>query len=333
VTTPTGDTSPPLPPRRPLWKRAFELGFYALLVVFLVVYLSTIDYEALRDLRPQWWALALATGLALTFRYWGAFIWTALLRSLGAHDVRLDAELVYVYAKSWLGRYIPGTAPWILGKIYFASQHGVPRSKLAVSSLLEAALQIIVQLLFALALLAFDPRLDILPPGLRPAFVVGIVALAVALVPKVFNTLLAVGLRVLRRRPLGPEHRASWRTVGTGFGLYAVGAVMGGLSLFFVAKTVYAELPASQLLFVVGVSTLAGAVSMLAVFAPGGIGVREGIQIALLSLVMSTELAFLVAVTTRLHGVAIDVAFYLLARARRTRRRRQAAASADGHLG
>ena len=49
--------------------------------------------DQLRGVRPRWWALVVATVLSLGFRYWGAFIWTVLLRKLGAHDVRLDAEL------------------------------------------------------------------------------------------------------------------------------------------------------------------------------------------------------------------------------------------------
>lgn len=93
------------------------------------------------------------------------------------------------------------------------------------------------------------------------------------------------------------------------------------------------ELPWSQVFFVMGASSLAGAVSMLAVFAPGGIGVREGVQIALLSVVMPTEFALVVAVATRLHSVLVDLAFYgaartVLIRARR-RRRTSAAGTTD----
>ena len=324
MTVDEGNASPQVAQarRRPNWKRIFEVSFYALLVLFLLIYLTQIDYNALAGLKPQWSALAIATVLALAFRYWGAHIWTTLLRSLGARDVRLDAELLYVYAKSWLGRYIPGTAPWILGKIYFASQRGIPKSKLAISSLLEAALQIIVQFLFALALLAFDPRLDVLSTGMRTTLAIAAVGCLVALVPSVFNALVSLVYRLARRGTLPREHRASWSTVLKGFGLYSVGAVIGGLSLFFIARTVDGDLPYEQLLFVMGVSTLAGAVSMLAVFAPGGIGVREGIQVALLSIVMPTEVAILVAVATRLHGVLMDLTFYGSARLLLRRRRR-----------
>lgn len=110
---PAGPPDGPGASRRPTWKKVVERGFYLLFVVFIVYYLASVDYSTFEEVQPSWWALGVATVLAMAFRFWGAFIWTTLLRSLGAHDVRLDAELLYVYAKSWLGRYIPGTAPWL----------------------------------------------------------------------------------------------------------------------------------------------------------------------------------------------------------------------------
>ncbi len=309
--------------QRPWWKRALEVSFYVGLVTFATLYLRSLDLDQLRGLSPRWWALAVATALSLGFRYWGAFIWTVLLRKLGARNVRLDAELVHVYARSWLGRYIPGTAPWILGKIWFASEHGVDRGKLAISSLLEAGLQIVVQLVFAFALLAFDPRLDVLSDSARSLLIVAMVLCVVALVPVVFNAVVGLALRVLRRKPLSQADRVTWPTVATGFGLYLVGALAGGSVLFFLAVAVEPELGVAEAPFVLGAASLAGAASLLAVFVPGGLGVREGIQVALLRLIMPTEVAVVVAVLARLHGVAIDALFFAMAHLHRSVGRRR----------
>lgn len=294
-------------------KTAFKLipwVFYALLLVFLVIYLRSIDYSKLAGISISWPYVIVATAFALAFRYWGAFIWVVLLRSLGAAGVRLSRTLIYVYAKSWLGRYIPGTAPWILGKIYFASQQGISKNKLAVSSLLEGALQIIVQFLFALALLAFDPRLDIISGQVKLLIFIAIIGCLVALIPTVFNKLVASAYKLIKKKPFAREHYASGRTIGKGFALYVVGALLSSLSLFFIAKAVYPALGYDQLLFVMGVGTLSGAVSMVAIFAPSGIGVREGIQLALLSLIMPTEYALVITVVTRLWSVGVDLLFY-----------------------
>jgi uncharacterized membrane protein YbhN (UPF0104 family) len=237
-----------------------------------------------------------------------------LLRSLGASNVRFSNNLIYVYAKSWLGRYIPGTAPWILGKIYFASKQGLSKNKLAVSSMLEGGLQIIVQMVFALSLLGLDPRLDIIPDELKLLFLATTIACLVVLVPPVFNKMMSLAYKVVKKKVFSREHYASSKTIGKGFSLYVFGTILGSLSLFFIAKAVYPELDYDQMIFVMGVGTLASAASMLAVFAPSGIGVREGIQLALLSLIMPTEIAFAITIITRLWSVACDLLFFALAK-------------------
>ena len=299
---------------KPVLKRLIPIVFYLLLVVFLALYLQSIDYSKLADAKFHAGYFIAATALALGFRYWGGYIWTVLLRSLGAANVRMSRILIYIYAKSWLGRYIPGTAPWILGKIYFAAEQGISKNKLAVSSMLEGALQIIVQLLLALALLAFDPRLDIISYQMRLIILIAAAGLVVVLIPQIFNRLMAAAYKLVKKKTFDREHYASSRTIAKGFSLYVVGALISSLSLFFIAKTIYPELGYDQIFFVMGVGTLAGAVSMLAVFAPSGIGVREGIQLALLSLIMPTEIAFAITVVTRLWSVAVDLLFFAISR-------------------
>lgn len=295
--------------------KIIPLTFYGLLLLFLYLYLRSIDFSQLDNVRIDWRYMSVAVILGLAARYWGAFIWFVILAGLGAKDLKDKTQLVYVYAKAWMGRYIPGTAPWILGKIYFASQHGISKNKLAVSSLLEGGLQILVTMTLASLILIADSRLDVIS-GTMKLLMGGIVIVGViAVIPAVFNRLISLAYRIIRKKTFDKEHFANSRVILTGASLYVVGAIINGFSLFFIAKAVYPALDYSDMLFVIGTGSLAGAVSMLVVFAPSGIGVREGIQLVLLSLIMPTELALIVVVFTRVIGILMDVAFWALARA------------------
>jgi hypothetical protein len=296
-------------------KRFVPIIFYALLIVFLYFYLRSIDFSKIKDIDFNWWYLAIATVFALVFRYFGAYIWTVILRSLGAEDVHFSKTLIYIYAKSWLGRYIPGTAPWILGKIYFAARQGISKKKLAVSSLLEAVLQIVVQMLVALSLIAFDTRLDVISPEIKVGFIILATLCLIALIPPVFNFLILSAYKLIKKKALDPSHLTNSKIILKGFVLYVIGSLLAGLSLFFIAKTVSPALPYNQLSFVIGVGTLASAVSMLAIFAPSGIVVRESIQLILLGIIMPTEFALVVTIATRLWSVIIDLAFFALTKA------------------
>lgn len=296
--------------RKKLIKIGIPAVFYSLLIIFFVLYLRSIDFTKLSHVSLNWIYLIISVVAGLVFRYWGAYIWIVILRGLGAKDITLSKELGYVYAKAWLGRYIPGTAPWILGKIYFASQHGISKNKLAVSSLLEGALQIVVMLVLSFGILLFDPRLDILGKDFK--FLMGAVLIAciVCLIPKIFNFFVSLAYRILRRQKIEAEHLATTGVIVKGSLLYAIGAVVNAISLFYIAKAVYAPLPYNEIVFVMGVGTLASAASMLAIFAPSGIGVREGIQLALLSLIMPPEQALVVTIFTRLISIVTDLLFF-----------------------
>lgn len=296
--------------------------FYVLLIIFFVLYIRSINFSKLHGAEFNWGYIVLSIILGLGFRYLGTYVWIVILRGLGAHDVHYSIPLIHVYAKSWLGRYIPGTAPWILGKIYFASKHGISKNKLAVSSLLEGSLQVVVLMALSFALLVFDPRLNIINGDLKLIMTAVLIGCIICLVPPIFNFLVALAYKILRRKTLDRNHYANTRTILRGAGLYAIGAVINGLSLFFIAKGVYEPLGYSQTLFVMGVGTLAGAAGMLAIFAPSGIGVREGIQLTLLSLVMPPSFALIITVFTRIMGIITDLIFFGLSsifnRARRS---------------
>ena len=300
--------------KQKLLKQALKLVpyiFYSLLIIFLVLYIKNIDFSKFQSIHLAWQFIIIASLFGLGMRFWQIFIWFTLLRNLGAKELQKSSrQLAYVYAKSWLGRYIPGTAPWILGKIYFAAKHGIPKSKLAVSSLLEGGLQVTVVMAVAFAILLFDNRLNIINGGVKLLMIFVLVGCVLAMLPPVFNHLISIAHKLLRKKTIDQHDLADNKTILQGALLYIVGALLSGTALFFIAKSVYPALDYQNILFVIGVSNLAGALGMLAIFAPSGLGVREVILLTLLSIIMPPEYAILVTITSRLWDVAMDGIFF-----------------------
>lgn len=285
------------------------LAYYTVLIGIAGYLLATLDWRVLDGLRPEWGWIAVATLTGLASRVLMIATWLVILRGLGARRGLDVSALAYVYAKSWLGRYIPGTVPWILGKIYFASRQGLSVRKLTTSSLLEAGLQTLVGLVVGIALILFAPRAAPLPTALVATMIGAIAVGGVLLLPPVFNRAMQFAARLFRRPPIAAEDLPGYRTVGSGAGLYVVVAVANGASLFFIALALEPGLPAAVFLYCVGALALASAVGMLAVFAPGGIGVREAVLVVLLGAVMPTEAALAIAVVTRAWSIAVDLLF------------------------
>jgi uncharacterized membrane protein YbhN (UPF0104 family) len=146
--------------------------------------------------------------------------------------------------------------------------------------------------------------------------VISIIALVcgvIALVPAVFRFGVDLLYRLVRRRRIARADLPDGMTIVSGGALYVVGTLITGVSYFFIAQAVYADLDWSDLLYVVGASSVAAAVSLLAVFAPGGIGVREGVQVLFFSALMPVEAAVIVSVLMRVWSLAVDGLFFGIA--------------------
>ena len=283
--------------------------FYAAVAVFAVFYLKNINWAALNDVSVNWAWMAAATLASIAVRFWFARIWMFLLRSLNANLAGQEAELYLVYAKSWLGRYVPGGATWILGKIYFATKLGISKAKLGISSFLEGALQIIVVIISAALMLAVDPHVQNLGRTWVWLLLAAAIAGLIVVYPPVFNKVIRFGYAKVRKQDLAHEHLPDTATIGKGIGAFAVSSILSGLSFYFVAAAVDPKLDISSLAFIIGASNLASALSMLAVFAPAGLGVREGIQLAMLLLVMPAEPALVATVLMRVWSIVMDALF------------------------
>lgn len=284
--------------------------FYLVIVVFGVKYVLSLDFTKIGSITYNWWWLLAASVVGLITRVYFTQTWMWMLQNLGGDAKHHRVQLYSVYAKAWMGRYIPGGAAWIVGKIYFASKLGISKIKLGVSSLLEGGLQIIIQLVLACALLAFDPRINQIYPGGTGWLILLAVLGLVVVWPNVFNPVFKFAYQKVKKESIDPSHLPSHRLILGGLLWFVLTAVTSALSYFFVGMAIDQQVGIEDLLFIMGTSSLAGGLSMLAIFAPSGLGVREAVVIASASLIMSPENALVFAAVSRLWTIVIDLVYW-----------------------
>jgi glycosyltransferase 2 family protein len=288
--------------------RVFAPLFYVALVIGAIFYVQGIDWNSIHLDQISWSWVLIAVVLALFQRYGYAFIWLFLLKRLGASIGGQTREFVAVYAKSWLGRYIPGGVTWIFGKIFFANRLGVSATKLGVSSFLESVLQIISILISALIMLAFDPNIQAIGWWVIPALVAAALIGLASVYPPVFNRVLQVSYRKVRKVEIDADSLPGIKTIALGLVAFLATSILSGVQVFCIAKAITPELVLSDIFFIVGISNLFSAASMLAVFAPAGLGVQE-LMAVFLALVIGPAAAGLTVVILRLFSILMDLAF------------------------
>lgn len=291
-------------------KTAISVLFYALVVAFLVYYLWGLELSALSAVRIGWGYLILGIALAIAQRFLFPLVWVVIVRDMGVR-VRNYAEYNLVYAKAWLGRYIPGKVAMVAARIYFSERLGAPRAVITVSTLLEIGVQLLVAAVVGILGVATLGSVyeEIREFAMVTYAMIGV--LSFLLFPPVFNLLLRIAYAVFDRSGKAKIPSVRTLTVTKGIVGFMVVLAMLGVYVNFMAAAIAPEL-LHHYVFVWGTYSLAGVLGMAFVLAPGGLGVREAIQLPLLSLLIPKEVALAVVVMNRLAETCVDLGFYAL---------------------
>lgn len=290
--------------------RSILKAVYLLAVVgFLGIALASLDYSSLSSLALNPLFVVLATAVGIAARSNLVLIWHSVLRDFRPPKPINFWRLHQAYARAWMGRYIPGKVVWIGAKVAFAPQLGLSKSKVAAATLVESVLQVALQFFWGLLALLLVPV--VLESGEIPllALVAGFALAITAVSPPVLRALLNFALRLLRKNKLGSEDVPNYASLLKA-SLWALAATaVNGVSYFLLYLSMGQAASWDALILVVGATSLAGALGMLAIFAPSGIGVREAALVLFFLQFTSLEVAVLYAVYSRLWSIVADLLF------------------------
>ncbi|MEY3029203.1 MAG: hypothetical protein RL198_600 [Actinomycetota bacterium] len=290
--------------------RSVLKAVYLLAVVgFLGIALASLDYSSLSSLALNPLFVVLATAVGIAARSNLVLIWHSVLRDFRPPKPINFWRLHQAYARAWMGRYIPGKVVWIGAKVAFAPQLGLSKSKVAAATLVESVLQVALQFFWGLLALLLVPV--VLESGEIPllALVAGFALAITAVSPPVLRALLNFALRLLRKNKLGSEDVPNYASLLKA-SLWALAATaVNGVSYFLLYLSMGQAASWDALILVVGATSLAGALGMLAIFAPSGIGVREAALVLFFLQFTSLEVAVLYAVYSRLWSIVADLLF------------------------
>jgi glycosyltransferase 2 family protein len=224
-------------------------------------------------------ALAGAIGLAACAMASSALIWLAILRRLGAST---RACWVGVFFQAQLGKYIPGSLWQYAGRTALARAHQIP--------IRPVALSLPIELLGSM-----------LAAGAMSFFVLGWLGAVAAVVALLAGTLAP---RLLTNR--GSAGRTALRTGLWASPLYIAAWPLTGISFWLVGRALVAA-PLRDMAVYVGAFAAAWAVGVVAVYAPGGLGVREAVLVAILRSRTGSADALVLAAASRAVLAFVDV--------------------------
>jgi hypothetical protein len=234
--------------------------------------------------RISWPAVVAAVAAAALAVLVAAFVWLHILRRLG---IKPRVRWVGIYMQAQLGKYIPGSVWQYAGRAALARGEAIPLRLATVSLSVELAGSVI-----AAALVVS------LVGGL---LALGITAAAAVVAAGIWR-LTGHRFGVLRRIKSSAAMRATFEATL----LYLPIWLLLGLCFWLTARSLF-QLSFDQVGFYTGVFVVAWLVGLFAVFAPGGLGVREAVLVALLRSRTGTADAVLLAASSRALLTVVDL--------------------------
>ena len=214
-------------------------------------------------------------------------------------------ETLRSWFSSQLGKYLPGKVWLFLGRYYFYESRGKSRGGISIALYLETVtLMMAAGLIFLVALLLF--RGTGLSHFGKPfvwlilLFILAFISLHPRVLEKVLNWFL---VRFKRERI---SLSISYPDILWVLFVSVIGWMVGGIGFYLFVDSIFPISP-HQILFLTGALAFSSILGLIAIFAPSGLGVREGALVYLLSFMMPESVAVIISILTRIWMTLIEI--------------------------
>lgn len=304
-----------------------QIAFGILAVGFLIYFAVTNWHDIVASLEVMNPALVVgALAAAFLGTYCAMLSWRSVVHSFGREILlRAAGEVTFTVQ---IGKYIPGGIWPIVAGSQAGQLAGLPGSVTVISMTLQLGVALLTGAIFSLGTLSLVP---VLAERYWWLIVIVVCAGAALLLPPVMRRLLAAVFRLIRRPDLLPG--LSGNHLGRAMLWALANWVFLGLQLWLLFAAVHHG-TADLLLPSLSGYALSWVIGFLAIFAPAGAGVREGILVLLFAGSVPAATVLGVALVSRVLFVIVDVTLFTIAAAsRRADARRKRSGSSVGPTG
>lgn len=247
-------------------------------------------------------ALLFAVAVPLSGVLWGRVLTELTGRRVSA----LDAASVH--CSSWLLKYVPGQVGSVVNKVLWGQKRGMSRTAILVSFVYENVFLQVASLVPATAILLAATGFGVFSSNPDSALLPLLLLVPLCLVafgPGLRIVLSFATRRILKREASADQLLPTSRALAYA-AAFIVPRVLNGVGFVLVAVSV-TDVAADDWLPLGAAYVFGGAIGILAIFVPSGLGVRESVTVLFAKEFMPTSQAIIAALVARLLSVVGDL--------------------------
>ena len=230
--------------------------------------------------------------------------WRSITRKLGG--IVSFRNAFWIMTSSQIAKYVPGGIWFVLGRVYLGKAEKIREEITALSVIIETGLTFMVGvLLFALSAIFVQEKISAQFLLAIPVFCLFLIMLY----PPVINRFMNFILKILRRPAINLDV-AYVQILQLSFffiGLW-VAQIIG---FFFLVNAVY-TIPFSKVFNLAAAYVVSWMIGFIVPFAPGGLGVREGMMTLLLQPLLPTPLAIAISFIARVWITLFEIVVFFV---------------------
>lgn len=278
-----------------------------LTIFFFIIRFLYLNIESIKTypVHFDYLNLLYASILYFFFAINNTIIWYLITKLNQCHISLPETIKIRIYSE--FGKYIPGKV-FIYGIVLFSyEKRNISMKKIAICSFQELVISTLATILISLISIVLA---NISEFGGYKLFLIFILILCLFILhPKVLLNISNFFFKLLKKEPI--ETPFSFGHTLFILILYIMNWFIFGLSFYFFINSII-DFSLNNLLFSTGAFALSALAGFLAVFAPAGLGVREGALIFLLSFAIPATVASIISIASRVWLTLADIFIFLV---------------------
>lgn len=301
----------------PGWRRTIRLGATGLILVAVGVLFWRALAENWAEVESQnlqftWPMVAAVVVFAVAVPLSG-LLWGQIVNQLSPKTRVSSREAMAVHSASWLLKYIPGQIGSLVNKVLWGQRKGIGRTLILITFIYENVFLQLASIIPGVAILLVSLGLSVFENNVLTVVLplLAIIPLVAVLNPRFFHGLMSFAAHRFLKQDLPPEFFLPTSSTVLYLVEFMLPRAINGVGFVLVAAS-FMHVPPEHWLSLGAAYVLAGAIGILAVFVPSGLGVREAVIFLFAQQYMTPAQAVLLSLLARLLSTIADAVVAVL---------------------